>query len=104
MSCLTVVFQVSVRRQNVSSVCPKIPQGFKDYLLKTCNYVLQDKNSSTLSVPTVSIFTVRCSKILSSFLFLFSNEMLIIWTGIHKMLIRIANREDSDQTASSEAV
>ena len=32
------------------------------------------------------------------------NEMLIFRAGIHKMLVRIANREDPDQTASSEAV
>ena len=30
--------------------------------------------------------------------------MLVIRAGIHKMLVRIANREDPDQTASSEAV
>ncbi|KAL4235180.1 ankyrin repeat [Mactra antiquata] len=32
----------------------KTPQGFKDYLLKTCNYVLQGNNTSTLSIPTIS--------------------------------------------------
>ena len=30
--------------------------------------------------------------------------MLVIKAGIHKMHVRIANREDPDQTASSEAV
>ena len=30
--------------------------------------------------------------------------MLIIRTGINKMLVGIANRENPDQTASSEAV
>ena len=30
--------------------------------------------------------------------------MLAIRAGIHKMLVRIANREDPDQTASEEAV
>ena len=30
--------------------------------------------------------------------------MLIIRAGIHKMHVRIANREDLDQTASEEAV
>ena len=34
----------------------------------------------------------------------FSYKMLVIRTGIHKMLARIANREDPDQTVSSEAV
>ena len=33
----------------------------------------------------------------------FSNKMFV-WTGIHKMLVRIANSEDPDQTASTEAV
>ena len=46
----------------------------------------------------------KCSKISNTFLFLFSNKMLVSWAGIHKMLVRIANREDHDQTASSEAV
>ena len=32
------------------------------------------------------------------------NKMLVIRTGIHKMLFRLTNREDLDQTASSEAV
>ena len=43
-------------------------------------------------------------KILNTFLILFSNKMLGFRAGIHKMLVRIANREDPDQTASSEAV
>ena len=47
---------------------------------------------------------VKCSKISNTFLVLFSNKILIFRTGIHKMLVRIANREDPDQTASSEAV
>ena len=47
----------------------------------------------------------KCSKISNTFLFLFSNKM-VIRAGIHKMVARIANREDPDQTASqtSEAV
>ena len=31
-------------------------------------------------------------------------KMLVIKAGIHQMLVRIPNREDPDQTASSEAV
>ena len=30
--------------------------------------------------------------------------MLAIKAGVHKMLVRIANRDDPNQTASSEAV
>ena len=37
------------------------------------------------------------------FLPLFSNKMLVFRAGIHKMDVRIANREDPEQTASSEA-
>ena len=35
---------------------------------------------------------------------LFSNKMLVIRIGIHKILDRITNSADTDQTASSEAV
>ena len=31
-------------------------------------------------------------------MFLFSNKMLVIRTGVHKILVRIVNREDPDQT------
>ena len=46
----------------------------------------------------------KCSKISSTFLLWFLNKMLVIRAGIHKMHVRIANSEDPDQTASSEAV
>ena len=46
----------------------------------------------------------KCSKISNTHLFLFSTKMLAVRARIHKMLVRIANREDPDQTASSEAV
>ena len=39
-----------------------------------------------------------------TFLFLISNKILVIRAEIHKMLVRIANREDPNQTISSEAV
>ena len=32
------------------------------------------------------------------------NKVLVIRVGIHKILVRIANKEDPDQTASEEAV
>ena len=35
----------------------------------------------------------------NTFLFLFSNKMLVIRAEIYKMLVRIANREDSDLTS-----
>ena len=38
------------------------------------------------------------------FSFLFSIKMLVIRAGTQKMLARIANREDPNQTASSETV
>ena len=31
-------------------------------------------------------------------------KMVVIWTGNDSKLVKIANREDTDQTASSEAV
>ena len=42
------------------------------------------------------------SKSSNTFLFLFANKMLVIRAEIHKMLIRIANRTDPYQTASSD--
>ena len=44
----------------------------------------------------------KCSKNFYTFLYLFSNKLFIIRAGIHKMLLRTANREDPDQTASSD--
>ena len=41
--------------------------------------------------------------IFQTLFFLLSNKMFFS-TGIHKMYVRIANREDPDQNASSEAV
>ena len=46
----------------------------------------------------------KCSKILNTFLFLFLIEMHFFKAEMIKMLVRIANREDPDQTASLEAV
>ena len=47
----------------------------------------------------VSIYG-KCSKFSNTILFLFSNNMLVN----HKMLVRIASREDPDHTVSSKAV
>ena len=46
----------------------------------------------------------KCSKISNTYLFLFSKQNVGFRAGIHKMVVRIANKEDPDQTASSEAV
>ena len=51
-----------------------------------------------------NLTTVKCSKLLNTFLFLFSNIMLFFKAESQKMLVKIANRKDPDQTASSEAV
>ena len=56
--------------------------------VKNCNsLVLQDKCNIKIFLSPV-----------------FSNKMLVFRTVIHKMLIRIANSEEPDQTAFSEAV
>ena len=46
------------------------------------------------------VLRVTFLKNLNTLLFEFSDNTLIIRAGIHKMLVRIANREDPDQTAS----
>ena len=43
-------------------------------------------------------------KTFDSFNFLFTKRMLAVRTEIHKILTRIANRDEPDQTASSEPV
>ena len=54
---------------------------------------------------TLSTLWIKYSKKKhNTFLFLFSNKMLVIGAGIHKILVCIANREDPDQTASSDSV
>ena len=40
----------------------------------------------------------KCSKILNTFHFLFSKKMWVIMAAIHKMVVRVANREDPDQS------
>ena len=45
----------------------------------------------------------KCSKNSNTYLYLFSNTMLVIMVGIHKMLVIIANREVPDQTASERS-
>ena len=42
----------------------------------------------------------RCTKNSNSFLFLLSNNILVIRADIHKMLARITNREDPEQKQS----
>ena len=60
--------------------------------------------NSPINGPEISkSYHGKCSKILITFLFLFSNKMLVFRAGIHKILIRTVNRGDPDQTASSEA-
>ena len=44
----------------------------------------------------------KSSKTLNTFLFLFSNKMLLMRAGIHKVFVRITNKEDPDQTFSLE--
>ena len=61
------------------------------------------KAHSSFSFPFF-LYDGKCSKILNTFFFLFSIKMLVVRTGTHKFLVRVANREDPDQTATSEAV
>ena len=43
-------------------------------------------------------------KFQNTFLFLFSNKVMVIRIGILKMLFRIAYREDPDQTAICQGI
>ena len=56
------------------------------------------------SVKRRNIRSGKWSKILNTLLFMFSDKVFVIRAGIHKTLIRKANRGDLDQTASSEGL
>ena len=47
------------------------------------------------------LFYGKCAKVLNTSLFLVLNKMLVFMAGIHKMHVRITNREDPGKTASS---
>ncbi|KAG1683626.1 Ankyrin repeat domain-containing protein 12 [Nymphon striatum] len=46
--------QVAQRRQGLIPVQPKAPQGFKDYLLNKCSYVIEGNHASRTAVPILS--------------------------------------------------
>ena len=49
---------------------------------------------------TYAHVSVNIQKFRTFFHFLFSKKVWVIRAKIHKMLVKIANREDPDQTAS----
>ena len=46
-------------------------------------------------MPNIGLVNILNFKISNTFLFLFSNKMLAIKDGSHKILFRIVNREDA---------
>ena len=62
---------------------------------------LGNQGSVTTILITFSVEAQERSKIWNTFLFLLSTKLSVIRAGIHKLLVKIANREDPDQTASS---
>ena len=69
----------------------------------TCHIVASDV-IHLMMANQAAIDYGKCSKFLTTFLFLFLTKMLCFKAGIHKIHVKIRNREDPDQTASSEAV
>ena len=60
-----------------------------------------------ISVKSFRYYRIRkfsLVNVLDTLLFPFSNKIVVIRIGKNKMLVRIANGEDHDQTASEEAV
>ena len=57
-----------------------------------------------ISLPLKYTEVIKITANVLKFRTLFSNKMLVFRTEIHKLLVSIANSEDPDQTASSEAV
>ena len=88
---------------NWCSVCRTFgAQIFLNYVFDF--YFVMSKMGTLGPVVYIRTYLSKCSKISNIFLFLFSNKMLVLMAGIHKMLVRIANREDPDPTVSSEVV
>lgn len=50
---LNIRKQIDRRRMNMFVVQPKPPQGFKDYLMNRCSYILAGNAASRLSVPMI---------------------------------------------------
>lgn len=48
------LLKVERRRKLLFPVQPKPPQGFKDYLMNRCSYVLANSSNSQLPVPIIS--------------------------------------------------
>lgn len=46
--------KVAKRRNDMTVVTPKAPTGFNNYLMVSCNYVLQGTSSSKLNIPMLT--------------------------------------------------
>ena len=75
--------------------------GVEAYILLVTNKVY---GVHLLKLISSNTLYGKCSKNSNTFLFLSANKMLVIRAESPKMLTVITNREDPDQTASSEAV
>ena len=69
---------------------------FEKWKVSYCNISMNQYSVSQNYLPyNLQDIYGKYSKILNTFLVLFSNKMLVIRAGIHKMLVRKANREDT---------
>ena len=85
-------------------VCPDCLVCFGWQLeFEILEYLPYDRNKCAHIFSMVEIILLA-NKVWNTFLSLFSNNMLLFRTGNHKMDVRIAVRDDPDQTASLEAV
>ncbi|XP_064610916.1 ankyrin repeat domain-containing protein 12-like isoform X2 [Liolophura sinensis] len=51
---LSIRSQVASRRDGLVTVAPKAPQGYKDYKIVNCSYVLHGNSASRLAVPMLT--------------------------------------------------
>ena len=87
----------------------KLPFNIKIYVLSIFEWPL--KTGFTVqpygdSPPKTAFLITTCGKCSKTFAHVSLSVLsfVVFRAGIHKMLVRISNREDPDQTASSEAV
>ena len=128
-NCLQRLSEDDTSRKRLITSCITGVKYVQDQLTKQCKFLSLANDTHDVGVTAYQSYSVfmkdpmqffqlnssykyagqvswygKCSKMSNTFLFLFSNIMLVTRAGIHKMLVQITNRKDPDQTASSEAV
>ena len=104
----SVCFHQKIQSEVHLNICNRSKKQTSSGQKKNTGRIRVEQKSALLSLyrlkgetERVPTFHLKTERLL---LFLFSNEMWVIRSVIYKLLVRTANKEDPDQTASSEAL